>query len=93
MQEYLDSGWMHVESSDWKFWTIRSKFCQLKEEDKHIIGPNDLEGVVIPHNDVLVFQATVANFDMAWVFVDVGSSVNILFWTTMEQMRVSKEDL
>lgn len=42
-------------------------------------GPDDLEGVTTPHNDALVIQATIVNFDVTRVFVDVGSSVNVLF--------------
>lgn len=42
-------------------------------------GPSDLKGVMTSHNDALVIQATVVNYDVARVFTDVGSSVNVLF--------------
>lgn len=42
-------------------------------------GLSDLEGVTIPHDDALVVQATITNYKVARVFVDLGSSVNILF--------------
>ncbi|XP_075483548.1 uncharacterized protein LOC142523699 [Primulina tabacum] len=42
-------------------------------------GPEDLIGVNLPHNDVLVIQARVENFDILRVFVDSGSSVNVIF--------------
>ncbi|XP_075507621.1 uncharacterized protein LOC142544461 [Primulina tabacum] len=37
-------------------------------------GPEDLRGVNLPHNDALVIQARVANYDILRVFVDSGSS-------------------
>ncbi|XP_073314718.1 uncharacterized protein [Primulina huaijiensis] len=51
-------------------------------------GPEDLRGVVTPHNDALVVTATVANYDVARIFIDNGSSVNILFKSTLDQMKV-----
>lgn len=32
-------------------------------------GPQDLEGVTLPHNNALVIKVIVANFDVARVFV------------------------
>ncbi|XP_074576197.1 uncharacterized protein LOC141832624 [Curcuma longa] len=29
-------------------------------------GPQDLEGVTVPHNDALVIRATIVNYDVAW---------------------------
>ncbi|XP_073024225.1 uncharacterized protein [Primulina eburnea] len=37
-------------------------------------GPEDLRGVNLPHNDALVIQARVANYDILRIFVDSGSS-------------------
>ncbi|XP_073133898.1 uncharacterized protein [Henckelia pumila] len=42
-------------------------------------GPEDLKGVSSNHNDALVIRAIVANYDVAPIFVDLGSSVNVLF--------------
>lgn len=49
-------------------------------------GPSDLEGVIAPHEDALVIRATIANYDVAWVFMDLRSSVNILFKETFDYM-------
>ncbi|XP_073067230.1 uncharacterized protein [Primulina eburnea] len=49
-------------------------------------GPEDLRGVNLPHNDALVIQARVANYDILRVFVDSGSSVNVIFKDAFEQM-------
>ncbi|XP_073137825.1 uncharacterized protein [Henckelia pumila] len=37
-------------------------------------GPQDLEGVNLPHNDALLIQAQIVNYDVRRVFVDSGSS-------------------
>ncbi|XP_073129074.1 uncharacterized protein [Henckelia pumila] len=49
-------------------------------------GPGELEGVCLPHNDALLIWARVANYDMRRVFVDSGSSVNVIFQEAFEQM-------
>ncbi|XP_073121018.1 uncharacterized protein [Henckelia pumila] len=50
-------------------------------------GPDDLKGLSdTNHNDALVFRALVANYDVARIFVDSGSSVNVLFQETINQM-------
>ncbi|XP_073133360.1 uncharacterized protein [Henckelia pumila] len=49
-------------------------------------GPEDLEGVCLPHNDALLIRAQVANYDIRRVFVDSGSYVNVIFQDAFEQM-------
>ncbi|XP_075500189.1 uncharacterized protein LOC142538773 [Primulina tabacum] len=49
-------------------------------------GPEDLKGVNLPHNDALVFQARVANYDILRVFVDSSSSVNVICKDALVQM-------
>ncbi|XP_073137893.1 uncharacterized protein [Henckelia pumila] len=49
-------------------------------------GPQDLEGVNLPHNGALLIQARIANYNVRRVFVDSGSSVNVLFQEAFEQM-------
>ncbi|XP_075486236.1 uncharacterized protein LOC142525832 [Primulina tabacum] len=49
-------------------------------------GPEDLRGVNLPHNDALVIQARVANYDILRVFVDSGSFVNVIFKDAFVQM-------
>ncbi|XP_074577531.1 uncharacterized protein LOC141833939 [Curcuma longa] len=56
-------------------------------------GPQDLEGVETPHDDALVVHATIANYNVARVFVDTGSSVNIIFLKAFAQMQIDKADL
>lgn len=56
-------------------------------------GPKDLRGIVTSHNDVLVIRAIVANYEIARVFINVGSSINILFKTDLKQMRLDEGGL
>ncbi|XP_073270439.1 uncharacterized protein [Primulina huaijiensis] len=64
------------------------------ELGKHMVGGSghqfwaDLRDVVTPHNDAVVVTTTVANYDVARIFIDNGSSVNILFKSTLDQMKV-----
>ncbi|XP_073026686.1 uncharacterized protein [Primulina eburnea] len=51
-------------------------------------GPEDLRGVVTPHNDALVVTITIANYNVARIFIDNGSSVNVLFKSTLDQMKM-----
>lgn len=53
----------------------------LNDWTRPILGfiPSDLEGVVTPHSNALVILALIANFDIGKVFVDHGSSVDILY--------------
>ncbi|XP_073119861.1 uncharacterized protein [Henckelia pumila] len=56
-------------------------------------GPQDLEGVNLPHNDALLIQARIANYDVRRVFIDSGSSVNIIFQEAFEQMDLQGYEL
>ncbi|XP_075499305.1 uncharacterized protein LOC142537697 [Primulina tabacum] len=56
-------------------------------------GPEDLRGVSLPHNDALVIQARVANYDVLRVFVDNGSSVNVVFKEALVQMDLHEYQL
>ncbi|XP_073304582.1 uncharacterized protein [Primulina huaijiensis] len=65
-----------------------SRGADLPQDPVISFGTEDLRGVVAPHNDALVVTATVANYDVARIFIDNGSSVNILFKSTLDQMKV-----
>ncbi|XP_075473446.1 uncharacterized protein LOC142504473 [Primulina tabacum] len=56
-------------------------------------GPAYLRGVSLPHNDALVIQARVANYDVLRVFVDNGSSVNVIFKEALVQMDLHEYPL
>ncbi|XP_073121089.1 uncharacterized protein [Henckelia pumila] len=56
-------------------------------------GRKDLKDVVVPHNDPLLVTLTIANYDVARIFVDTGSSVNIIFKETLDQMKLKGFEL
>ncbi|XP_073133730.1 uncharacterized protein [Henckelia pumila] len=56
-------------------------------------GSEDLKDVVVPHNDPLLVTLTITNYDMARIFVDTGSSVNIIFKKTLDQMKLEGFEL
>ncbi|XP_042423386.1 uncharacterized protein LOC122011003 [Zingiber officinale] len=56
-------------------------------------GPQDLEGLELPHDDALIIKAVIANIQVARVFVDTGSSANILFKAAFEEMQIDAEEL
>ncbi|XP_073037441.1 uncharacterized protein [Primulina eburnea] len=62
--------------------------ADLPQDPVISFGPDDLRGIVAPHNDALVVTATVANYNVTRIFIDNGSSVNILFKSTLDQMKV-----
>ncbi|XP_075492610.1 uncharacterized protein LOC142530680 [Primulina tabacum] len=66
-----------------------------KKQNETIIsfGPEDLRGVSLSHNDALVIQARVANYDVLRVFVDNGSSVNVIFKEALVQMYLHEYQL
>ena len=46
-----------------------------------------------PHGDALVISFQIGDYNMHWVLVDNGSSANILYYPTFQQMRIDKERL
>ena len=46
-----------------------------------------------PHDDALVINLTITNFNTQWVLVDNGILVDILYYPTFQQMRIGKERL
>ncbi|KAK4397174.1 hypothetical protein Sango_1554000 [Sesamum angolense] len=51
-------------------------------------GPTYAQGVHLPHNHALVISATVAYCDAQHIFVDSGSSVDVLFYKVYQQMEL-----
>ncbi|CAA0819849.1 Unknown protein, partial [Striga hermonthica] len=47
----------------------------------------DAAGVVVPHNDALVITAEVEGFDVKRVFIDTGSSVDVMFYDCFVQIN------
>jgi len=46
-----------------------------------------------PHDDALVITLDVANFEVSRILIDTGSSVDLIFLSTLERMGISKADV
>ncbi|KZV51833.1 hypothetical protein F511_11210 [Dorcoceras hygrometricum] len=53
-------------------------------------GPEDLPMDIEVHNDALVIRTMIANYEVARIFVDSGSSVNVFFKSAVDQMDLGK---
>lgn len=53
-------------------------------------GSEDMTGVVYSHSDALVIRAIIANYDVARILVDYGSSVNVLFHEALNRMQLKE---
>ncbi|XP_042410281.1 uncharacterized protein LOC121999703 [Zingiber officinale] len=58
-----------------------------------LFGPQDLEGLELPHDDALIIKVVITNSRVGRVFVDTGSSVNVLFRSAFEEMQIDVSEL
>ena len=63
--------------------------------DNPVIGflEEDARRLHHPHDDLLVVNLRVGDYNMHWVLVDNGSSVDILYYPTFQQMRIDRDQL
>ncbi|CAA0811127.1 Unknown protein, partial [Striga hermonthica] len=54
-------------------------------------GPADVGEVERPHNDALMITAQVSGYEVQRVFVDTGSSVNLIFYDCLKRMDLDIE--
>ncbi|KFK44296.1 hypothetical protein AALP_AA1G239700 [Arabis alpina] len=56
--------------------------------DSIAFDEKDTEGLDQPHNDPLVINLTIYDFNIARVLIDTGSSVDVIFRKTLERMKI-----
>ncbi|XP_073120599.1 uncharacterized protein [Henckelia pumila] len=78
---------------------LRLKNFEVNPQSNYFVVPNisfgreDLKDVALPHNYPLLVTLNIANYDVAHIFVDIGSSVNIIFKETLDQMNLEGFEL
>ncbi|CAA0834278.1 Unknown protein, partial [Striga hermonthica] len=51
-------------------------------------GPADMGEVERPHNDALMITAQISGYEVQRIFVDTGSSVNVIFYNCLKRMEL-----
>ena len=46
-----------------------------------------------PHNDAVVVTADIANYNVYHVFIDIGSSIDVLYFSIFSQMGFTLDQL
>ena len=74
---------------------LTGRLPKLTRMDDPVISytKEDAWQVHYPHNDALVINLTIVDFNTWQVLVDNGSSIDILYYPAFQQMRISKERL
>ena len=64
----------------------------IKEDELAIIFTNeDARRLHHPHDNAIVITLVIVNYTTRRVLIDNGSSANILYYPTFQQMRINKE--
>ncbi|KAG7559469.1 Retrotransposon gag domain [Arabidopsis thaliana x Arabidopsis arenosa] len=67
---------------------------QSSEQTPSISFDNsDTQGLTGPHDDALVITLDVVNFEVTKCLIDTGSSVDLIFLSTLQRMGISKADI
>ena len=64
-----------------------------RPDDVITFTEEDVRGIQTPHDDAIVVSTTIANYDVKRIFVNNGSSTNVLFYSTFSRMRLSADRL
>ncbi|KAM1625003.1 hypothetical protein ACFX2K_023134 [Malus domestica] len=67
---------------------IRGGKYQKPNWDPICFYPEEERGIIYPHNDPLIMEAHIANFEVRRILVDTGASVNIMFADAFRALNV-----
>ncbi|KAM2220587.1 hypothetical protein ACFX1S_019778 [Malus domestica] len=69
---------------------IRGGKYQKPNWDPICFYPEEERGIIYPHNDPLIVEAYIANFDVKRILIDTGASVNIMFAEAFKAHNVAE---
>ncbi|KAM1815906.1 hypothetical protein ACFX12_000374 [Malus domestica] len=69
---------------------IRGGKYQKLNWDPICFYPKEKRGIIYPHNDPLIVEAHIANFEVRRILVDMGASVNIMFVEVFRALNVAE---
>ncbi|KAM1773668.1 hypothetical protein ACFX12_043140 [Malus domestica] len=69
---------------------IRGDKYQKPNWDPICFYPEEKRGIIYPHNDPLIVEAHIANFEVRRILVYTGASVNIMFAEAFRALNVAK---
>ncbi|KAM2585529.1 hypothetical protein TB2_046381 [Malus domestica] len=69
---------------------IRGCKYQKPNWDPICFYPEEERGIIYPHNDPLIVEAHIANFEVRRILVDTGASVNIMFVEAFRALNVAE---
>ncbi|XP_059436608.1 uncharacterized protein LOC132169620 [Corylus avellana] len=74
---------------------LLEKPSKVQKQEPSILtfSEEDAKEISMPHDDALVITLTVANHAVHRVLVDNGSLADILYWTIVQQLSISREKL
>ncbi|KAM1267659.1 hypothetical protein ACFX2G_000043 [Malus domestica] len=69
---------------------IRGGKYQKPNWDLKCFYPKEERGIIYPHNDRLIVEAHIANFEVRRILVDTGASVNTMFAEAFRALNVTE---
>ncbi|KAM2227434.1 hypothetical protein ACFXTI_014239 [Malus domestica] len=69
---------------------IRGGKHQKPNCDPICFYPEEERGIIYPHNDPLIVEAHIANFEVRRILVDMGASINIMFAEAFRVLNVAE---
>ena len=65
-----------------------TQWQNIVRNDDIVLSEQDAKGIKQPHDDPLVIMLTIEGFNTQRVLVDNGSSVNVMYMTAFQQMKL-----
>ena len=69
------------------------KTYMLSSTSEIIFSSSDLKRVILGHDDPMIILAVIVNTEIKKVFIDQGSSANIIFQDKFDKLGLKNSDL